>query len=66
MDELLDENEKLPEEILVKGFVPAKAAKISMLGQKGTSMKWISGEKSFRILVHESQSKALPSNYAVV
>lgn len=63
---LLEENEKLPKEIQVKGFVPAKRAKISMLGEKGTSLKWISGGDSFMILIPESQSKAIPSQYAVV
>jgi len=63
---LLDENEILPKEILVKGFIPAKGAKISILGQKGQLPKWTSGEDSFKILVHESQSKAMPSNFALV
>jgi alpha-L-fucosidase len=63
---LLDENEKLPEEIPVKGFIPAKGAKINVLGQTGTSLKWIPGEAFFKILIRESQSKAIPSKYAVV
>jgi alpha-L-fucosidase len=63
---LLDENEILPEEILVRGIIPAKGAKISMLGQKGPFSKWTTGEGSFKILVRESQSKTMPSRYAVV
>jgi alpha-L-fucosidase len=63
---LLDENEKLPKEIQVKGFKPSKGAKISMLGEKGSSLKWISGGDSFKILVRESQGEAIPSQYAVV
>ena len=63
---LLDENEKLPEEILVKGYIPSKGAGISILGQKGTSLRWIPEGDHFKILVNGSQSKALPSQYAVV
>ena len=63
---LLDENQKLPEEIRVKGFLPAKGAKISMLGGKVTSLKWISEGDSLKILINESQKKAVPSQYAVV
>jgi alpha-L-fucosidase len=63
---LLDENQKLPEEIRVKGLLPAKGAKISMLGGKGTSLKWISEGDSLKILINESQNKAVPSQYAVV
>jgi hypothetical protein len=37
-----------------------------MLGQKGTSLSWISGEDFFKILFHANQSKELPSQYAVV
>lgn len=63
---LLDENQKLPLEIKVKGFVPAKGAKISMIGGNGTSLKWISEGDIFKILINESQSKAMPSQFAVV
>ena len=63
---LLDENQKLPEEISVKGFLPAKGAKISMLGGKGTSLKWISEGDFFKILINESQNKTVPSQYSVV
>ncbi len=62
---LLDENENLPAGIQINGFVPAKGAKISMLGSKG-SIKWKSGENSFTIQIPASQSKDLPSEYAVV
>lgn len=44
---LLEENETLPKEIQIKVLVPVKGAKISMLGEKGTSLKWISGGDSF-------------------
>ena len=63
---LLDENEKLPKEIIVKGILPAKGAKISMLGGKGNPYKWISEGDSYKIWIQESQSKAIPSQYAVV
>jgi len=63
---LLDENEKLPAEIQVKGFTPAKGAKISMLGSKGNSLKWKADGTGFKVSIPESQSKALPSKYAVV
>jgi alpha-L-fucosidase len=63
---LLAEGEKLPSEIQVKGFVPEKGAKISLLGKKGSSLKWKADASGFKVLVPESLSKALPSTYAVV
>lgn len=63
---LIDENETLPEEISVKGFIPSKGARISMLGKKGSSLRWIPEGDHFKILVNGSQSKPLPSKYAVV
>jgi hypothetical protein len=63
---LPDENERLPNEILIKGFIPAKGAKISMLGQRGSSFRWITGEGNFKILIRESQRGTLPSKYAAV
>lgn len=62
---LLSENEKLPAEIQVKGFVPEKGAKITVLGKKGSSLKWKAVEKGFTISVPESVIKAAPSIYAV-
>jgi len=62
---LLAENEKLTSEIQVKGFVPAKGAKISVLGQKGSSLKWKADGNGFKISVPASLAKTLPSNYAV-
>jgi len=62
---LLDENEKLPAEIQVKGFTPAKGAKISLLGRKGSSVKWKADGSGFKLSVPESWSKSLPSGYAV-
>jgi alpha-L-fucosidase len=62
---LLDENEKLPAEILVKGFIPAKGAKISILGKNGSSLKWKAVENGFAIAVSESVIKTAPSIYAV-
>jgi len=63
---LLDENEIIPEEIHVKGFMPAKGAKITMLGKKGSSLQWNSEGDFFKILVRESQNKAIPLHNAVV
>jgi len=63
---LLDENEKLPAEIQVKGFSPVKGAKIYLLGSKGNSLKWKADGAGFKVSIPESQSKALPSKYAVV
>ena len=63
---LLAEGEKLPSEIQVKGFVPEKGAKISLLGKKGSSLKWKADASGFKVLVPESLSEALPSTYAVV
>lgn len=63
---LFDEGEKLPGEIKVSGFSPAKGAKITMLGGTGTSLKWIAEGDGFRIMIPDSQNKAIPSQYAVV
>jgi len=62
---LFDENEELPPETQVKGVVPAKGAKVSMLGKDGSSLKWESDGSSFRIQVPASVSGAVPSQYAV-
>jgi hypothetical protein len=63
---LLSENEKLPAELRVHGFTPEKGAKISMMGKKGSSMKWKTDGTGFKMSVPESLSKTLPSKYAVV
>lgn len=63
---LLDENEKLPKEISIKGFMPDKHARITMLGGRGASLKWSAGVDSFRISIPENQAEAIPSQYAVV
>lgn len=62
---LLAENEKLPSEILVKGFVPNKNGQITMLGKKG-SVKWKTDGTGFKLMISENQTKALPSKYAIV
>lgn len=62
---LLNENESLPNEIQVKGFVPAKGAKVSILGGKGNSLKWTSEGGLFKIRINESQNKTKPSKYAI-
>ncbi len=61
---LLDENESLPGEIAVKGFSPAKGTRISLLGQKGNSLRWEADGDGFKIRV--PRQKSLPSAYAVV
>ena len=63
---LLSENEKLPSEISVKGFIPEKGAKITLLGKKGSSAKWKADGAGFKISVTDALSKTLPSEYAVV
>ena len=63
---LLEENEKLPEEIKVNGFVPAKGARITVLGTNGNPMRWTSEGKNFSIKVSESQRKGVTSQHAVV
>jgi len=63
---LLDENEKLPAEIQVKGFTPVKGTKISLLGSKGSSLRWKPDGYGFKISIPESQVKIVPSAYAVV
>jgi alpha-L-fucosidase len=62
---LLDENEKLPQVIQVNGFVPVKGAKISMLGKKGSSLKWKADGRSFVAHIPESYGNSMPSKYAV-
>jgi len=62
---LLDENEKLPSKIEVRGFSPAKGAKISMLGKKGSSLKWNVDGNGFSFSIPASHLKELPSEYAV-
>lgn len=63
---LLSENEKLPLEIKVKGFVPEKGAKITMPGKKGSSFNWKADGSGFKFAVSADQAKSLPSQYAVV
>jgi len=63
---LLAENEKLPAVIQVNGFVPEKGAKITMPGKKGGSFKWKTEGSGFKLSISESQTKSLPSKYAVV
>jgi len=63
---LLKENENLPSEIQVKGFVPEKGAKITILGKKGSSLKWKSNGLGFKVSVPESLVNNVPSKYAVV
>jgi hypothetical protein len=62
---LFDENEKLPSDIEVKGFVPAKGARISMLGKDGSSLTWESDGSDFKIRVPASERGKVPSQYAV-
>ena len=63
---LLKENENLPSEIQVKGFIPGKGAKITMFGKKGSNVKWKVDGSGFKISVPEALVKAVPSKYAVV
>lgn len=62
---LLDVNESLPEEIAIKGFIPARKAKITMLGKNKSTFRYVSGAESFRILIPANQREQLPSSYAV-
>jgi alpha-L-fucosidase len=62
---LLDENEKLPSKIEVRGFIPAKGAKINMLGKNGNSLKWTAQGDRFSFSIPASYLDALPSQYAV-
>jgi alpha-L-fucosidase len=62
---LLDEKAMLPSGIQVNGFVPVKGAKISILGKKGSSLKWKSTGNGFNIQIPENQNKVIPSRYAV-
>jgi len=61
---LLAENEKLPAVIQVKGFVPQKGARITMLGTKGL-VKWKTEGAGFKMVMPANQAKGLPSTYAV-
>lgn len=62
---LLGENEKLPGEIHVTGFVPEKGAQIHIVGQKGGSLKWKGDSNGFKILIPERAAATAPSKYAV-
>jgi alpha-L-fucosidase len=62
---LLNENERVPSEIQVNGFVPAKGAKISMLGKDGSSFTWNANGKGFLMQISGDQNTSLPSQYAV-
>jgi len=61
---LLDENEKLPAEIKVNGFRPAKGAKVTVLG-KNDILQWKADDRFFTISIPASVSGAVPSVYAV-
>jgi alpha-L-fucosidase len=63
---LLAENEKIPAEIQVKGFIPVEGAKISMLGKNGSSLKWKPDGAGLKISIPAALSKTLLSEYAVV
>ncbi len=63
---LLAENEQLPAEIKIKGFVPEKGAKIRMLGKKGSLVNWKIDGTGFKMTIPAALSKAMPSEYAVV
>jgi len=62
---LLDENEKLPQVMQVNGFIPEKGAKISMLGKKGSSLKWKADGSSFIVQIPSGYGNSMPSEYAV-
>ena len=63
---LLDENEKLPAKIQIKGFMPDKGAEISLIGIKGLKLNWNFEGDHFNILVPERLNKSLPSIHAIV
>ena len=63
---LLAENEMLPLSVTVQGFAPEKGARITLLGKKGSSLKWTADGSGFKISIPESLGKAMPSKYAVV
>lgn len=63
---LLDDKEKLPEEIGVKGFVPAKGAHVSLLGIKGSSLRWLVDGDEMKIKINGNLVRNAPSQYAVV
>jgi len=50
----------------VRGFIPAKGAKITLLGKKGSLLKWKADGKDFKIAFPQTLSKVLPSGYAIV
>jgi alpha-L-fucosidase len=60
---LLKENE-FPTEISFQGVVPAKSAKLTILGVPGVSLKWKSEGGNCKIAVPASLLKKVPSNYA--
>jgi alpha-L-fucosidase len=62
---LLDDGEVLPSQISVSGYVPGKSGRISMLGKKGSPLRWRSENGSLHILIPENFRKSPPSVYAV-
>lgn len=63
---LLDENERLPADILVSGYSIPGNGRISVLGGKANSLRWRKDGNNFHITIPESQRNSLPSQYAVV
>jgi alpha-L-fucosidase len=62
---LLDDNEKLPPEINVKGITPAKGAKVTMLDPAGMKLRWKTGNDGFTLSFPSGSGSLSKLKYAV-
>ncbi len=54
---------KIPSEVKIKSHIPAKGAKVTLLGSK-TRLKWVKDGQGFKVLIPEKLRNNLPCNYA--
>ena len=60
---MCEENETtMPSEIVIKSHVPAKGSKVSLLGSN-KSLKWVTHNKGFKVLIPKSLQNNPPSDY---
>jgi len=62
---LLDENEKLPQEVSVKGIIPGKGARITMLGKPGIKLRWKAGNDGFTVTIPATAGSVSEIKYAL-
>jgi alpha-L-fucosidase len=62
---LMDDNEKLPSEISVKGIIPGKGAKVTMLDPAGMKLRWKTGDDGFTLSFPSGSGSPSKLKYAV-